>query len=37
MLEPAFLGGQFRKLVVASAWILLGASAALSLALIIQA
>jgi hypothetical protein len=37
MLEPAFLGGQFRKLVVASAWILLGASAALSLALVIQA
>jgi hypothetical protein len=36
LLEPAFAGGRFYRLVAASAWILLGASAALSLSLVLQ-
>jgi hypothetical protein len=36
LLEPAFAGGRFQRLVVISVWMLLGASAALSLALIVQ-
>jgi len=36
LLEPAFAGGRFYRLIAASAWILLGASAALSLSLVLQ-
>jgi hypothetical protein len=36
LLEPTFADGRFQRLVVASAWILIGASAALSLAIVVQ-